>query len=104
MLRQQFARRHRWSPADLFLPLAALPCHNPLRKINKQSAAGPAVAVMFCPSGMGEMTFRDKGNESASIIESDGRKVKENKHGIMEKLFVKDQHGQLTNIFSRFVH
>jgi hypothetical protein len=24
--------------------------------------------------------------------------------GIMERLFVKDQHGQLTNIFSRSVH
>jgi hypothetical protein len=66
-------------PADLFLPLVTLPCHNPLRKINKQSAAGPAVAVMFCPSGMGEVTFPVKGNESASIIESDGHKIKENK-------------------------
>jgi hypothetical protein len=34
-LRRQFARRHRWSLADLFLPLVALPYHNPLRKINK---------------------------------------------------------------------
>jgi hypothetical protein len=48
-LRQQFVRSHRWSPADFFLPPVALPCHNPLRKINKQSAAGPTVAVMFCP-------------------------------------------------------
>jgi hypothetical protein len=34
---------------------------------------------MFYPSGMGEVTFSDTGNESASIIESDGRKIKENK-------------------------
>jgi hypothetical protein len=28
---------------------------------------------------MGEVTLPDKGNESASIIERDGRKIKENK-------------------------
>jgi hypothetical protein len=34
---------------------------------------------MFCPSGMGEVTFPVKGNDYASIIESDDRKIKENK-------------------------